>query len=68
VICVRGGRMKTIINCKCGKQLVVPGLIENHFKCPFCGLMYVKHYYLEDGEYKYTFDLLEEREELKNEG
>ena len=54
--------MKTIINCKCGMQLEVPGLIENHFKCPFCGLIYVKHYYLEDGEYKYTFDLLEEKE------
>jgi Zn finger protein HypA/HybF involved in hydrogenase expression len=49
--------MKLIINCHCGKQLV---FLENKavYTCPYCGRAYYKKWYVEGGEYKYTFDLL----------
>jgi Zn finger protein HypA/HybF involved in hydrogenase expression len=57
--------MKLIINCHCGKQLV---FLENKavYTCPYCGRAYYKKWYVEGGEYKYTFDLLKKENTNEN--
>jgi len=54
--------MKLIINCLCGKQLI----FENDraiYTCPYCQRSYYKKWYVENGKYKYTFDLLNKENE-----
>jgi hypothetical protein len=51
--------MRVIINCHCGKQLEFLNLCD-FYTCPHCKRQYYKMWYIEGGEYKYTFNLIEE--------
>jgi len=45
------------INCLCGKQFKTEEKSElaDNFKCGHCGREYYKDFYMENGEFRYTF-------------
>lgn len=48
--------MVLIITCLCGKSLRYTKAQEG-FTCPQCKRTYVKDYFIQNGEYQYTYKL-----------